>query len=268
MLSHHKLTDEDIDRYGSASSDDTTEVVVLETAKPNRSSTDDKKTIEKKATITDVPSSPISRNRHSQSPSGSRQTTGVDANKQSLSDLVDLEDVGRNSLSVNIVDPFSELDKELHSIGLSPRGPMVIVPDTPTRDPRDLHDSREETHHTVNSISLNPITQSEHAHVVDAPISMSAIDVLQHNVLNRYYKKDLLQDKYSKSTTDLEWDEMNPARAAQAAANNHSLDGSGVKKKGDKDGARIQLHSATDDTGDTKADSDLKQAKTGCCIIL
>jgi len=201
-----------------------------------------KKTVEKKATTAE-PNSPISR--HSQSPSGSRQVTAIDANnKQSLSDLVDLDlSDGRNSISVNIVDPFSELDKELHSIGLSPRGPMTMAPVTPSKD-----------------VNNNPIIPTQ----IEAPSSMSAIDVLQHNVLNRYYKKDLLQDKYSKSTTDLEWDEMNPSRAAHAAA--------AAAAEGQKhgDGARIQLRSAarTDDMSDgPKTDSDLKQ-KTGCCLIL
>jgi len=210
-----------------------------------------RKSLKKKAS--DSNNSPISKHSHSQSPSASRQVTGVDPNKQSISDLVDLDMAGRNSVSVDIgVDPFSELDKELHSIGLSPhsiglspRGPEVVAPDTPT------------TSGTENQTVGAPVVPVS----AETPSSMSAVDALQHNVLNRYYKKDLLQDKYRKSTTDLEWDEMNPARAAAAAA----VEGHGHHQK--HDSARVQLRTGTTDADMSEPKNDLK-TKSGCCIIM
>jgi len=239
--SHHKLTDERINRYGSASNED-----VLEAATevpPLRVSTD--KTEKKPETTTSHTPSPVSKARHSQSPPPSRQTTGVDGNsKHSLSDLVDLDMASRNSLSVNVADPFSELDKELHSIGLAPKGPMVL-PDTPTNA------DREQTAVIGNSVvSANGVT------ALESPTAMSTIDAVQHSVLNQYYKKDLLQDKYRKSTTDLEWDEMNPARQRKGSG-----DGTGE--------ARVQLRvGRTTDADIAEPKSDLKQTKTGCCLIM
>jgi len=243
--SHHKLQDEKVDRYGSASNED-----VIHPAEASIPAVDAAATVPPSPpAVAAQPESPKrknSRNSNSPSPPPSRQITAVTAADpgsptsahNSISDIIDPIDAveGRNSLTPEAVDPFTELDKELEGIGLSPKGATI----------NQILAAGNHITNTSSSMASNIPPES--------PSAASAVEALQHTVLNRYYRKDLLQDKYRKSTTDLEWDEMNPSRPA--------------------DGPRVQLRTDQDEAFDSPAETaeaknDLKPAKSGlCCVIL